>query len=114
MEITNAIIWTICVSIIVFILFLWMIICYIGICKIRRKNKRESKLLPVYGANGATYLNGYNLNSYGRKGYANGFSNGSMNPYLNPHYPIHGVSNGKPRSNGYSSSHSNTINRTGE
>ncbi|KAK8392855.1 hypothetical protein O3P69_013111 [Scylla paramamosain] len=46
MQVTNAIIWTICVSIIVFICVLWFVICYIGLCKLRRNRRKPP--LPVY------------------------------------------------------------------
>ena len=136
MQITNAIIWTICISIIVFICILWFIICYIGICKLRRRNgllkRRQQKLLPVYGANGygTAYLNGYNVyngNSFGSShlksypnGYLkpahhhvsakkiNGYLNGNINGYLNGY--LNSGQHGKQQHfipSGYSSSHSN-------
>jgi len=113
MQVTNAIIWTICISIIVFICILWMIICYIGVCKIRRKNKKN-KLLPVYGSHGygTAYLNGYNIfgNSYS-KGYSgNGKNYHNIGGDLNPNY-LHGYT--KHPTNGYTSSHS-TSNNGGE
>ncbi|XP_047736943.1 calpain-9 isoform X2 [Hyalella azteca] len=126
MQITNAIIWTICISIIVFICILWVIICYVGVCKLKKNNK--NKILPVYGVNGHG-VNGYGVNGYGyNNGYLspytgtslknhphgalnwglthskfNGHANGYPNGYLNG-YPIR---QSKHPASGYSSSHSN-------
>ncbi|XP_068245051.1 calpain-9-like isoform X1 [Palaemon carinicauda] len=65
MQVTNAIIWTICASIIVFICVLWFVICYIGLCRLRRKNR---SLLPVFnlhssrGSSPARYWGNGNIN----------------------------------------------------